>query len=1479
MSGRLDPSLDAFHPLTARWFTGRFGQPTPVQREVWDHVAGGQHVLATAPTGSGKTLAAFLFALDRLGRSQQEGWGPGAVRVLYVSPLRALNNDIRRNLMEPLNELRETFAASGQSFSDIDVRVRSADTDSAERRRMLKRPPQILITTPESVNLLISSQAGRRIFGGLRTVILDEIHAVAGTRRGVFLMTAIERLTLLAGEFQRIALSATIEPLEDVARLIGGHRRIDGRYAPRPVRIVRPPQSKRIELSVEPLVHPPDGQKAIWPALADELRAAIDSAASTLIFVNNRRLCERLCHLINESAGQTLAWSHHGSLSREVRALVEQRLKNGELRAIVATSSLELGIDIGSVDQVLLVQCPRTINASLQRIGRAGHSVGAVSRARVWATHGGDLLDAAVFAPLICSAATQPVRPVRNALDVLAQVIVSMCGAQPWPADDLYAFVRTCDAYHELSRSAFDLVIDMLEGRFGDARMASLRPRLMRDGQGRLIARDGAMSLIYTSGGVIPDRGQFNIRVMGSRALLGTLDEEFVWERKPGEQFRMGMQSWRIEHITHNDVLVTPASRPAAMAPFWRGEVEDCGFDTARRVAEFLEQADARLDDPGLRPLLIEHHRLRPAAADDLIGYLRRQRAHSGAPLPHRHHVVVEHSAMPGFSTGANQIVIHACWGGAVLRPWAIAMAAAWQERFGSPMEIVNTDACLLIQAPGEITASELIDLVPPEQIPRLLRKRLENTGFFQALFRECAGRALLLPRQLNRRMPLWLNRLRARKLFAQVGRYRDFPIVAEVWRECLEDRFECGQLAALLEELRDGRIAVSEVRTDAPSPFAADIVWRSTNEYMYERDKPSQTLVSSLSEQTLRQVVRDAQLRPRLPRTVIDQLVQRLHRTLDGYAPADAAELIDLVNQRLAMPREQWDALAAAIRSQQPDAEAIIGSAFDVLVSLRFPGAAAHIVSTLQRVPRLLMTMEAATEECDMRDLDGRPLSPQRRQELDALLRSWRPPPEEADPAALLASAVASILSFHGPLEAGRLHDWLGGSMQRIESALAALVDEGRVVADVLREGSERLEYCDAENLERLLRILRLGQRPAFVARPLQELQLLLATIQGLAPRGHSTADLQARLERLFGYAAPAELWETAILPARMDPYLPQSLDGLMQESELMWLGHGPRRVLMAFASEVELFMPAPAGHSSLLPDPRGRYDFFAIERHTGMSTRRLTEELWKQTWAGAITNDSFAALRAGIENDFTPSELPVAPARRARAGFAAWKSTRPLAGNWRAVPRSTEEPDRLERIEADKERARQLLDRYGVLFRELLFRELPLLRWARLLPALRLMELAGEVFAGQFFEGIGGLQFASPEALRLLQSGLDSDALYWLSAADPASVCGLGLAGLKDMPPRQGSTLLIFRGARCVMISRRSGASLQINVPADDPLLRRCLDLLREQLMRAFLPLRRLEVRQINNVPALRSEYAAAFRDYGFAADYAGLTLYRQF
>ena len=1466
-----------FHPLIRRWFAERIGAPTPVQQEAWPVIAEGWHALISAPTGSGKTLTAFLWGLNQLING---AWPAGRISLLYISPLKALNNDIRRNLLTPLDELTDLFERAGETFPDIYVMTRSGDTEASDRRRMLRHPPAILITTPESLNILLSSRKARPLLAHLKTVILDEIHAVAGTKRGVHLLSAVERLTRLSGEFQRLALSATVRPLQRVADLVGGYQ-LDvqaepPRYRRREVRIVAPPQAKEYRVRVcfpEPAAGPQLRRKLRTPFLslvADFCKQIIQANRSTLVFVNNRRHCERLCLLINQDEPEIIAYSHHGSLSREMRAVVEKRLKRGELRAIVATSSLELGIDIGPLDQVILVETPVTISSAVQRIGRAGHQVGAASEGTLVPLNGRDVVYAAVMARTVMDHDIEPIRPVTCPLDVLAQVIVSMAGMESWRLDALFDFLRTISAFHPLSRTHFDLVVAMLAGRYQEARLRVLKPLVSVDGlDGTIEARESSVRLLYSSGGTIPDRGYFHLRHAETRAKVGDLDEEFVWERRVGDTFALGMQSWRILEITHNDVLAAPVSPTRSDVPFWRAENLDRGFHFSSRIGGFLEWANDSLDDPVFCELLREEYGLTESAVAALLGFLKRQRAAVQGDLPHRHHLVLERFLDPDQKEAKIHLVLHTLWGGCINRPLSFVLAQAWEDAYGGQVDVFSNNDCIVLLVPDRLGIPEepdLFALVPPERIETLLRHRLEQTGFFGARFRENAARALLLPRHtFARRMPLWVNRQRSRQLLEAIAQYEDFPILLETWRTCLQDDFDLEGLQEVLAEVQSGEIRTSIVTTTNPSPFCDSILWRVTNALLYGDDTPAQKGPSRLREDLLQEAVHLPRLRPKIARALVETFEQKAQRTFPGYAPRTPRDVIDWIKERLLMPAPEWDALRSAIEQDDPAvSKKLTAALLDKVVMLTFPDRAPGITA-VESLPRLARVFGQGLSGAECRSLLGR-----RMEWPEAALAQEAPNGEENGG---LAEWLREWFRFYGPRELTFYREVLPLPEERLLEAIEELVEERVLVVDRLTDPGDREEVCDSENLEILLRQKRSRARSDLKPLPADWLPLFIAAHQGLAS---FAPDMQGALQPLLGHPVPASLLETEVLPARIPDYRPSMLDVVARESELIWVGSPGKKVVLAFPEGRDLFSEPQARDDPseqmwreiaprLFADPRGRYTFESLLESTGLTTEELNSSLWEFTWEGRVANDAFSALRKGLEMSFKVDDEEARGPRRRRAWARRWSTARTVAGNWHMLPPVEEPGDLVDREELNRDRVRLLLDRYGILFRELLARELPPLRWGSVFRTLRLMELAGEVVAGCFFEGIPGIQFASHAAVRMFREGIPEEAVFWVNAADPGSLCGLDIEAMKGaLPRRVAGNHLTYHGRRLVVVSQRHGKELDIRVPPDHPLLEKYLEFISVQLTRAILPKQRVDVETINGEPSGRSPYLTWFRDF---------------
>ena len=1437
-----------FHPLLGEWFYQRYTEPTEVQLQAWERISRGEHVLVSAPTGTGKTLAAFLWYLNQLITARLTG---DRTSVLYVSPLKALNNDIRKNLLQPLAELEDLFSSAGIPFPQIEVLTRSGDSTAAERRRITKHPPAILITTPESLNLMLTARSGRKVLASVRGVVLDEIHSVVGNKRGVHLITAVERLVRLSGEFQRVALSATIRPLDVVAGFVGGYalatRGGRAAYRGRPVSVVQSAGRKEYGISVEASSMKEADPADPWAPLVEELRHTLASHRSTLVFVNGRRLCEFLTTRINGEEDPPLAYAHHGSLSRETRLEVEQKLKKGELRAIVATSSLELGIDVGAVDHVVLVQAPPTVAAAVQRLGRAGHQVGVASEGTLMPTHERDLLDLAVLSRAVLRHEIEATRNIAAPLDVLAQVIVSMACAETWKLDELFAEIRCSYPYRDLGRRQFDAVVQMLAGRFAQTRIRELKPRLSVDGlDGTAASNRGAEQAIYASGGTIPDRGYFQMRHARSNARLGELDEEFVWENREGSRFSLGAQTWRVERISPSDVFVSPSPHAAA-APFWKADAQDRGFHLAQEIGRFLEMAGARLEDSSFERQLQTEYALAPAAALQLLEYLRSQVKISGAELPHRHHLVVEHIESGPQGVPGNQLVLHTLWGGRVNRPFSLALEAAWEESFGLAPESYPTNDGVYLVLPESVEGHQVLSLVHRGNVDRLIRDLLESSGFFGARFRECAGRALLLGRgRPGQRTPLWMNRLRSRKLMDAVLGYDGFPILLEAWRACLRDEFEMASLYRLLDEIASGEIRCTEVATATGSPFVRASAWRQVNQYMYMDDRLQGKVRSSIGSDWLQEVVFTEQLRPRVGAAATAAFEAKLQRLAPGFSPENGTALLDWLKERVAIPLVEWGRLLAGMeRDHSLEKEDLLEEVGKKACLVGVATADAALVCAVEDVGRIgAAFFPGAEPRVDY--LSGAALA------VGAA--------EVGDEGA--AELLHQWLQFYGPRPLDFAVRSLGIPAPRFEHLLQRLQASRKVVVGELLDSGSGQYLCDGENLERIIRSG--ARRPSPEALPLRHLQWFLARQGGLLSGLGGEDGFAARLERLACLPAPAGLWERDLFPARCPGYRPQWVDAAMATEEWHWIGCGRERIAFCLDRDAELMgregeEPGSAGQSfvaTLWSEGDARYSFAALARKSGLPEERVQELVWEAAWRGELSNDSFFSIRKGVETRFRAPE--------AGSGRRRGRRTPRAPGNWFLPGAQPRKSDLTAREERNKERVRLLIGRYGILFRELLLREAEAFRWTELFRTLRLMELSGELISGYFFEDLPGPQFLAPASLDLLQASSRPDQVYWINAADPLSLAGTPLEALRGwLPARRPTSHLVFCGAELLVSSERQGAALAIGVGPEDSRLPRALDLFRHLLGRSVDPLSRIEMERINGEPASRSPFAPLLKE----------------
>lgn len=1436
-------------------------------------------------------MTAFLWAINQLVIGQ---WKTGRTQVLYVSPLKALNNDIQRNLIYPLEQLRTLFEKENSVFPEIHVRTRSGDTPQSERRRMLRYPPDILITTPESLNLLLSSVKGQILLNSLSTVILDEIHSIISTKRGTHLITAVDRLIPLSGDFQRIGISATVKPKQTVAAYMGGYK-LEGtnrspKYSPRQIAIIQTDMNKKYDLSI----HRPhinfaslESEQNIWDPLTDEFKKIIAANRSTLFFARSRRLSEILALKINQDEEQPQAYAHHGSLSKELRNEVENKLKNGNLKAIIATNSLELGIDIGFLDAVILVQAPPSISSAVQRIGRAGHQVGETSKSAFFPTHFSDLIESAVIADAVISGDIEAVKPITNALDVLSQIIISMAGTMDWDIDALYNQILSSFPYRKLSRRSFNLVLDMLSGRFEHSKIRELKPKIaVNRTENKISLRKGALLDLFTSGGTIPDRGYYHLRHEETDSLIGELDEEFVWEASPGQSFTFGTQAWKIKRITYNDVYVLPLKPSTKEAPFWKGEILSRDFHLSQKIALFLKDADQNLKNDEWHSVLSSKYKMDKNSIEHLLKLLKLQKMETKSSLPHRHHVLIEHvNQGPGSSPG-NQIFIHTLWGARVNRPFALALQASLEKKYSHHLEFFVDNNCIVILLSHPIASKELFSLITPDNLIKYLKQGLEKTGFFGARFRENAGRALLInKRSFNKRLPLWMSRLRSKKLLSAVVNLKDFPILLETWRTCFQDEFDLESLKLVLEEISSGTIKVTECFTLSPSPMAGSVSWQQISHHMYADDSFPLIKSSQLSQDLFHDAVFDKGLRPAVPQHIIDLFEKKRQLLLPGYAPSPGLELVEWVKERQIIPQSEWNDLITAVMSTYPiSRQECLNSMGENLIQISTDLISDPLIIARENHERLLQILFGKSSVLiKKRSID----------QSTSFFRSTSPLSEEVREKGLYLF-LKDWLMFYGPKQLTWIEKTLGIESSRLYRTIIDLQESESIIAGYLIQGQNQETICDAENFEILLRIKRAETIPTVEPRNIKELPLFLAVLNELSGSENNIQSLYRNLERLIGFTLPVSSWESDIFPSRIQGYKTQWLDTLIMETNLSWTGQSNQQIKFFFSDELDLIREKKGKKVSapldILPDRSAKYDFETLAAKTGMDPKDLAEHLWNNVWNGHMSNDTFSVVRKGIFYHFRYPEnlsnrdfILSRPKRlRHHLSLSQWKESRILPGNWFLLPVESFESDNdlIEKEERNKDRVRILLDRYGLIFRELLHKESLPFRWQDLFRSLRLMELSGEVVSGYFFTGIPGPQFISPEALRLFRGELPKDHIFWISAVDPVSLCSLSLDPLrKYMPRRIEGTYLVYHGSRLIIILRKKGRDLTINIPPNELKNDRYFDVFKHLLTREFKPLRRLIIDLINHKPAPISPYIPLFKNFfEVTVDVKNVSLYKR-
>jgi ATP-dependent Lhr-like helicase len=1592
--------LDRFSPAAAEWFRSSFSAPTAAQAGAWDAISSGQHALVVAPTGSGKTLSAFLWALDRLANQAPPEGRLKRCRVLYVSPMKALAVDVERNLRSPLVGIGHAARRLRIPVPAVTVSVRSGDTPPIERRAFARTPTDVLITTPESLFLMLTSSV-RDALAGVETVILDEVHAVAGTKRGAHLALSLERLdALLERPAQRIGLSATVEPVDEVARFLAGGR---------PVTVVRPPSHKEWDLDVvvpiadmsalgevieDDLSGPaagPERRTSIWPHVEERIVDLIASHRSTLVFANSRRLAERLTARLNEiwqdrldEAGEeaseppaeleaqgdgvaaadrtpeaepahrhtatrtpaelmaqsgasqgvppVLARAHHGSVSKEQRQLIEEDLKAGRLPAVVATSSLELGIDMGAVDLVVQVESPPSVASGLQRVGRAGHQVGAVSHGVLFPKFRGDLVQTAVVVERMRSGAIEALRVPANPVDVLAQQVVAMCAMDAWEVDDLEQLVRRAAPFAALPRSILESVLDMLSGRYPSDEFAELRPRIVWDRlTGVVTGRPGAQRLAVTSGGTIPDRGLYAVFLAsseGSGRRVGELDEEMVYESRVGDVFTLGTSTWRIEDITHDRVLVTPAPGLPGRLPFWKGDQLGRPAELGRAVGAFVREvvglppakARARVAAAGLDEW----------AADNLLAYLAEQRE-ATRHVPDDRTIVVERFRD---EIGDWRVAVHSPFGGQVHAPWALCVSARMRERFGVDVQAMHGDDGIVFRLPdvefegdargGLSVGAELLELVrlDPDEVHDLVTGEIGGSALFAARFRECASRALLLPRRRpDRRQPLWQQRQRAAQLLEVASQYASFPIVLETVRECLQDVFDVPGLTGLMRSIASRAVTMVDVETAQPSPFARSLLFGYVAQFLYEGDSPlaeKRAAALSMDPTLLAELLGRGEglsLRDLLDAGEIARTERELQRLTPERACRDAEDVADLLRVLGPLP------LAEVVRRCGDVERNVVGG---WLVDLE--GARRLIRVRVAGEERWTAIEDAGR----LRDALGASLPvgvPQ------AFLEPARDP---------LGDLVARYARTHGPFSVHAVASWWGVGPAVALDALRRLVSANRVIEGELLPldaggGAHGVDYCDAEVLRMLRRRSLAALRAEVEPVPAVELARFLPAWQSVGGGLRGREGLVRVVEQLAGAVLPASAMESLVLSSRIVDYSPSLLDELTSTGEVLWRGHGPLPgddgwVSLHLADTAHLTL-SPPDDDALTHSQQAVMDalssggayFFRTLSDAVRSTddEALLADLWHLVWSGRLTNDTIAPLRALLSGGRTTHRRSAAPPRSTRyagrrAGLGTLSGQRGLgrpglpsrtgppsgSGRWALLPDT--EADPTVRAYATAE---VLLDRYGVLTRGSVAAEGIEGGFAAVYRVLAAAEESGRVRRGYFVESLGASQFANAGAVDRLRAGVrpvgDGGAsrrgpsALVLAATDPANAYGAALpwperpahdddaltaAGDEaakgsrrgHQPARKAGALVVLVDGELVLYVERGGKTL-LSWTNDDLRLQSAADALALAVREGALG--RLTVEKADGDRVLSSGHplAKALSAAGFHATPRGLRLRR--
>lgn len=1509
-------ALSKFSPATQEWFDGAFDSPTSAQAGAWQAIASGRHTLVVAPTGSGKTLSAFLWSIDQLagrtppvGEKKQER----KTKVLYISPLKALAVDVERNLRAPLVGITQTAKRLGLEPPDISVGVRSGDTSQADRRSMIKSPPDILITTPESLFLMLTSSA-REALELVDTVIVDEVHAVAGTKRGSHLALSLERLDLMLPKpAQRIGLSATVRPHDEVGRFLTGAAPID---------IVAPPAPKTFDLSVQVpvedmtelgVIEPSEGDASaapqhgsIWPHVEEKMVDLILEHSSCIVFANSRRLAERLTARLNEvyaerlgegseaaperpntpasqlgSTGEVnhgadplLARAHHGSVSKDQRALIEDDLKTGRLRCVVATSSLELGIDMGAVDLVVQVEAPPSVASGLQRVGRAGHQVGEISKGVLFPKHRTDLIHCAVTVERMTTGKIEALFVPANPLDILAQQTVAACALEPIDAHDWFDAVRRTGSFATLPRSAYESTLDLLSGRYPSDEFAELRPRLVWDRDANtLTGRPGSQRLAVTSGGAIPDRGLFTVYMVGEKASrVGELDEEMVYESRVGDVFALGATSWRIEEITHDRVLVSPAYGQPGRLPFWHGDGLGRPAELGRALGEFLrstterEALAERLSGDGLDS----------NAVGNLIALLDEQNEATGQ-LPTDRTMIVERFRD---ELGDWRLVLHSTYGQQVHAPWALAIGARLIERYGIDAAPTASDDGIIVRLPDTDDTPPGADLFvfDREEIADIVTEQVGGSALFASRFRECAARALLLPRRNpGKRAPLWQQRQRSAQLLDVARKYPTFPILLETVRECLQDVYDLPALEEILTQIGRRQIRIVEIETPSPSPFANSLLFNYVGAFMYEGDSPlaeRRAQALSLDSALLAELLGRVELRELLDHSVIETTELELQRLAPDRQAKDIEGVADLL--RMLGP------LTADEVAQRTNGD-------ESMLWLSELGAARRAMEVNFAGRTWWTAIEDASR---LRDALGVPLP-------IGTPAAFIEPVD--DP---LSDLVSRYARTHGPFSVTSLAERFGIGSAVARTALMALGADKRVVEGEFRPGETGSEWCDSEVLRRLRRRSLAAARQEVEPVATATLGRFLPAWQHVDSRQLSGIDgVASVVEQLAGVPIPASAWEPLVLASRVRDYSPAMLDELTSTGEVVWSGHGSISskdgwvcLHMADTAPLTLVPPAESDLSELqlkvldAVAAGGAYFFRQLSDTVGSTDDdSLITALWELVWAGRLSNDTFAPLRALLNattraapSHRSPRRTPrLRSYRRMERPSLPTRTGPPTAGGrWSRLPEL--EPDATVRAHAT---ADVLLERYGVVTRGSVMAEGVPGGFAMMYKVLTTFEDSGRSRRGYFVDSLGGAQFSTSDVVDRLRTYEEREktGAVVLAACDPANPYGAALTwpkradaedSPKHRPGRKAGALVVLHEGDLALYVERGGKTV-LTFSDDDSVTETAAHALAATVGRGGVD--RLLVERVDGNDIHGTPFSRVLADAGFSATPRGYRMRR--